>query len=283
MSIAKATLRHLLRRRWKLTLIVVVIGAAMVVMTHAYDVPGIIAESEAVRQALLESREPASEEQVAAMNRAAVVQGIFGVVNFFFSLGVVLIGMLMPEGLVANERRSGAIMLWAQHPMPLSRLYLTRYVGIQGANLGAQALFGLTAVLAALPATGFPATESGVFVRICMEGALACAISFAITAIGLRRAAFLALAYYAASGIASGALILAAEMPGAPPPALASVLDTLPFLIFPSIPLNDLVAGFESGVAWDWTATWMVLYHFALWTAVALLGLRRIERRPMKL
>ena len=57
----------------------------------------------------------------------------------------------------------------------------------------------------------------------------------------------------------------------------------LPFLLFPVGAIEEAVGGFESGVAWDWGATGMVLYHFALWTGIAWLGLRRIERWPLKL
>ncbi len=284
MSIVKATVRHLLRRKWKLILVVALFGSALVALTHAYDVAGMIEAAEAAEAALFESPEPPTDEQMEALTRGILVRAVFGVLSFFFSLGVVLIGMLMVGGVVANERRDGAIMLWAQHPMPLSRFYLTRYLGIQGANLGAQALFGITAVLAVLPASGFPATETGIFLEICVEGALACAISFAVTALGIRRAAFLALAYYAASGIASTVLTLAADIPELPETGiLAVILQVIPFLIFPTLPVNDLMAGFESGVAWNWKATGMVLYHFALWTAVAWLGLRRIEGKPLKL
>ena len=65
--------------------------------------------------------------------------------------------------------------------------------------------------------------------------------------------------------------------------AAESVGAVLPFLIFPSGVINDLVAGFGSGVAWDWGATGLVLYHLALWTGIAWLGLLRIEKRPLKL
>ena len=281
MSILKATLRHLLRRKWILTLVVVLFGTALVVLTHVYDVAGIIEARDAALEAMREDRGPPSEEQVEAMAQGAGIGVLFQVLNFFFSLGIVLVGMLMPSGVVANERRSGAIMLWAQHPMPLSRFYLQQYSGIQLTNLVAQGLFGVAAVLAVLPVGAFPATETGVFTRICLLGAMACAVSFAITALGIRRAAFLALAYYAASSLAAGIIALGAEL-GATGTA-KMILDALPFLIFPEGAIGDLVVGFESGVAWDWDATGMVLYHFALWTAIAWLGLRRIERKPLKL
>lgn len=285
MSILKATLRHLLRRKWVLILIVVFFGAALVVTTHAYDVAGIVEAQNAALEAMQEGRGPPSEEEAEemaeALGRGTGVRALFQVLNFFFSLGIVLVGMLMPSGLVANERRSGAIMLWAQHPMPLNRFYLQRYAGIQLANLTAQALFGVAAVLAVLPAGAFPATESGVFVRICLLGAMACAVSFAITALGIRRAAFLALAYYAASSLAGGIIAMGAQF-GATGTA-KMILDALPFVIFPEGAIGDFVTGFESGVAWNWNATGMVLYHFALWTAIAWLGLRRIEGKPLKL
>lgn len=281
MSILKTTLGHLLRRRWKLTLVVVLVGAAMAVVTHTWDIGQVVQEQDAAREALLRGEE-LPEGGALERARGTVIRAVFGFVSFLFALGVVLVGMLMPGGLVANERRSGTIMLWAQHPMPLTRFYLNRYLGIQAANLAAQALLGITAVLAALPPTGFPATEPGVFVEICLEGTLACAIAFAISALGLRRSAFLALAYYAASGLASGVLVVAGNV-AAPADVLTVILNTLPFLIFPSLPINEFVTGFEPGVAWDPGATGMVLYHFALWTAIAWLGLRRIVRKPLKL
>ncbi len=113
-----------------------------------------------------------------------------------------------------------------------------------------------------------------------MSGVLACAISFAVSALGIRRAAFLALAYFVVSrmvgGILGGAAALGSSV------TLEWVRAALPFLTYPSDPIEQLVAGLQSGTAWDWGATGMVLYHFALWTAIALLGLRRIERKPLK-
>lgn len=56
----------------------------------------------------------------------------------------------------------------------------------------------------------------------------------------------------------------------------------LPLLAFPMGPVNEFMTGFRSGVPWSWGAAGLVLYHFTLWTAVAWLGLRRLERRPLK-
>ena len=47
--------------------------------------------------------------------------------------------------------------------------------------------------------------------------------------------------------------------------------------------IENLVAGFEAGVAWGWGATGLTFYHFVLWTIIAWLGLYRIEKRPLKL
>ena len=281
MSILKATLRHTFRRKWKLALVVFLSGVALVALTNAYDVAGLTEEMEAVAEASRDNPGgQLSPEQLATIQGGAGMLFLFTALRLLFFFGVILVGFLMPGGLVANERQSGAIMLWAQHPMPLTRFYLHRYLGIQVANLTAQALFGITAVLAIFPRPDVPASDLGFFAQICMSGVLACAISFAVSALGIRRAAFLALAYFVVSrmvvGILGGAAALGSSV------TLEWVRAALPFLTYPSDPIEQLVAGLQSGTAWDWGATGMVLYHFALWTAIALLGLRRIERKPLK-
>ncbi len=281
MSILKATLRHTLRRKWKLPLVVFLSGVALVALTNAYDVAGLTEEMEAVAEASRDNPGgQLSPEQLATIQGGAGMLFLFTALRLLFFFGVILVGFLMPGGLVANERQSGAIMLWAQHPMPLTRFYLHRYPGIQVANLTAQALFGITAALAIFPRPDVPASDLGFFAQICMSGVLACAISFAVSALGIRRAAFLTLAYFVVSrmvgGILGGAAALGSSV------TLEWVRAALPFLTYPSDPIEQFVAGLQSGTAWDWGATGMVLYHFALWTAIALLGLRRIERKPLK-
>ncbi len=281
MSILKATLRHTFRRKWKLALVVFLSGVALVALTNAYDVAGLTEEMEAVAEASRDNPGgQLSPEQLATIQGGAGMLFLFTALRLLFFFGVILVGFLMPGGLVANERQSGAIMLWAQHPMPLTRFYLHRYLGIQVANLTAQALFGITAALALFPRPDVPASDFGFFAQICMSGVLACAISCAVSALGIRRAAFLALAYFVVSrmvvGILGGAAALGSSV------TLEWVRAALPFLTYPSDPIEQLVAGLQSGTAWDWGATGMVLYHFALWTAIALLGLRRIERKPLK-
>ncbi len=284
MTIARETLLHVLRRRWRVLLVVFLCGVALVVVSKAYDVQGILDEI----QGIAESEAPPGEEQMGGMMRGAGVLFLMGVLGFLFQVGTLMVAVLLPGGIVANERRSGAVMLWAQHPMPLTRFYLHRYLGIQGVNLAAHVLFALVVIVAVLPgndpATGVPnqlvMTDPGRFAQVLMTGALACAVSYAITALGLRRAAFFAIAYVFASSIAWSIVDPAFGL-GAPVPDW--VKDLLPFLIFPDNPIDDFVAGFASGTDWNWGATGMVVYHFALWTGAALLGLRRLERRPVML
>jgi len=109
---------------------------------------------------------------------------------------------------------------------------------------------------------------------------LACAISFAISALGIRRAALFGVVYYLPSSLVAQ-LVQASEASTSTVVELARAI--LPFVIFPLNAIDGLVGGFESGASWDWGATGMVLYHFVLWTGVAWLGLRRINRRPLPL
>ena len=280
MSLAEATLRHVLRRKWKLTLVVLLFGVGLVALTHVYDLRGIIDDLNAASEA---ARDPEwIPEDPEAFSRGTLYLGLFGAMSFFFFLGAALVGFLMPGGMVANERRSAAIMLWAQHPMPLSRFYLRRYLWLQVGNLTAQALFATVAVFAVFPPNVVPPTDLALFVRMCLVGTLACAISYAVSANGLRRAALWALAYFFLSSIA-GEFGQQAAFGAEIPRTLAVILDVLPFVIFPTGPIEEFVAGFGSGADWDWGATGLVAYHFALWTAIAWLGLRRIEGRPLKL
>ena len=55
----------------------------------------------------------------------------------------------------------------------------------------------------------------------------------------------------------------------------------VPYVLFPGQAMGDFAAGFRSG--WDWGTTGLVLYHFALWSALAWFGLRCVARRPLDL
>ena len=280
MNIIKASLRNTVRRQWKFALVVFVLGVGVVILTYAYDIAETLERIQAVGQQIESEGAEPSAEQVEIMARGAGMFALFSLLNLAFGFGTTLFAFLMPGGMVADERRSGAIMLWAQHPMPLRSFYLQRYVGIQVATFAALAIFGLTAAVAALPAGMAPTTELGGVASICLTGALACAISFAITSLGIRRAALLGLLYYLLSG-AVGSLL---ENPAlATFPAVESARAVLRFVIFPAGVIRDLVAGFGSGVAWDWGATGLAFYHLVLWTGIAWLGLLRLEKRPLKL
>lgn len=279
MSIFRATLRHLLRRKWKLPLAVFLCVVGMVLLGGAYDVAGIIKEGDAASRVLWENPESQSTELIDAMRRGQRAQRLVMGFNGFFILGLVLFGFLMPNGVVANERHSGAIMLWAQHPMPLTRFYMYRYLGMQTANLLAQALVSVAVAFTVL--TPDSVMDTYLFAQLCVHGTLGCAISFAVSALGIRRAAFLVLAYYVASNWMHGE-VLRAEIAGVTG-TLGVLHDVLPFLIFPTSAIRTLVDAFKSGVVWDWGATAIVLYHFCLWTAIAWLGLRRIDGQPLKL
>lgn len=280
MNIGKASLRNAMHRRWKFALMVFLLGAGVVVLTHAYDMTETLELIQALGlQVETEGAEP-SAEQVEVIARDAAMFALFSLLNLAFGFGTTLFAFLMPGGIVADERRSGAIMLWAQHPMPLRSFYLQRYLGIQAATFAALAIFGLTGAAAALPPGVAPATELGGVASICLTGVLACAISFAITALGIRRAALFGLLYYLLSG-AVGSLL---ENPFLAASATAeSVRAVLRFVIFPAGVISDLVAGFRSGAAWDWGAAGLAFYHFVLWTGIAWLGLQRLEKRPLKL
>ena len=279
MNIVKTSFRNAVRRKWKFALVVFLFGVAVLVLTHTYDAAGAMEGVQAVAEEMEAGTEP-SGEQAQAMMRGSAMLLLFVLLNLAFGFGTILFAFLMPGGMVAHERRSGAIMLWAQHPMPLRSFYLQRYVGIQVATFAALAIFGLTGAVADLPPGTVPATATGEVASVCLTGVLACAISFAITALGIRRAALLGLVYYWLSGVVGSLL----ENPVLGTSAVVeSARAVLPFVIFPTGVMQDLVAGFESGVAWDWGATGLALYHFVLWTGIAWLGLHRIEKRPLKL
>ncbi|MYL06740.1 MAG: hypothetical protein F4012_07995 [Gemmatimonadales bacterium] len=276
MNIIKASMLNALRRRWKLALVVLLFGVGFVVFTHAYDMT-------ALDDVLIAGTPPGAEpspEEVEAMAGRAGMFVLFALLAAGFAFGTMLLAFLMPGGMVANERRSGAIMLWAQHPMPLRSFYLRRYAGVQIATVAALAIFGLTGAVAALPPGGGSPTGLGGAVNLCLNGVLACAIAFAITALGVRRAALFGMLYFVLSGTVEGVTVTRNSETWT---AGESTGGVLPFLIFPNGVIDDFVAGVGSGAAWDWGATGLVLYHLALWTGIAWLGLLRIEKRPLEL
>ena len=279
MNIIKASIRNAVRRKWKFALVVFLCGVGLVVLTNVYQVGDAFERVGEINESIASGAEPPSDEEVREVARNAGLLFLFSALAFLFTFGTTLLAFVMPGGVVANERRSTAIMLWAQHPMPLTSFYLQRYAGIQVATVAALVIIGLTASLASFPSDFGPSGARGVPATF-LEGVLACAVSFGISALGIRRAAFFGFVYFLGSGIMG-------ELMGDAPLATSAlgkfVAAAVPFLIFPTHEIGDLADGFESGVAWDWGATGMIVYHFALWTAVAWLGLRRLDRRPVKL
>lgn len=276
MNIVKASIRNAVRRKWKFALVVFLFGVGLAVLTNAYDVVGAAERMDAA----FGGEEQPSDEQLGEVARSGALIFLFGTLGLFFAFGSILFAFLLPGGMVANERGSSAIMLWAQHPMPLTSFYMWRYVGVQAVALAAMLVFGLVAAVSVLPGETASATGVGNLVSVCLEGVLACAVSFAITAHGIRRAAFFGMVFYLASGVSSGVLPLAEQSTS----TIAGLArGVLPFVLFPVSGIDDLAGGFASEAAWEWGATGMVLYHFAVWTAIAWLGLRRMERRPLKL
>ena len=270
MTIVKVTLQQLFRRKWKLPAAVLLCGVALVAVYHAFDVNEL---REAFYEAARMEPDSRSPAQSAALTDWGRLSPFLMILDGLFLVGPLFVGLLMPGGVVANERRSGAIMLWAQHPMTLSRFYMQRHLGMQIATLAALALIGVSAVAAlTLPAGAIPSMD--LLAESCLAGLLACAISFAISALGIRRAALYGFAYCFFSNMTMSAQFRDTVLGSS---------GVMPFLIFPTGVIREFMTGFESGVPWDWGATGFVLYHFALWTAIAWLGLRRLERRPLKL
>ena len=279
MSILKASMGNAVRRKWKFALVVFLFGVGLAVLTNVYDVAGVVDRMAAMGEEVGSGATPPSEEEVGTIVRSGGLLFLFGTLALFFAFGSLLFAFLMPGGMVANERGNTAIMLWAQHPMPLTSFYMRRYLGVQTVTLAAMLVFGLVVSVAALPGEA-AVTGIGGVVSVCLDGMLACAVSFAISAHGIRRAAFFGVVFYLASGVSVEFLPLAEQLTSA---IAVLARGVLPFLLFPVGAIEEAVGGFESGVAWDWGATGMVLYHFALWTGIAWLGLRRIERWPLKL
>lgn len=279
MNIIRVSIQNAIRRKWKFALVVFLFGVGLVVVTNLYDVVGAVETRLEFVEASRNGETP-SRERVEAVQGNAGLLFLFLALQLFFTLGTTVFAFLMPGGLVANERNTTAIMLWAQHSMRLTGFYFRRYAGIQVAAAAALLIFDCTNSLASLPLEVSAPEWGGVPINF-LAGTLACAVSFGISALGIRRGALFGLAYYAASFLLEE--LSASAVPGTSVGLGGFVAIVLPFLVFPIQGTSDLVAGIGPGVDWHWGATGMVVYHFALWTVLAWLGLRRIERRPLKL
>ena len=120
MNILMVSFRNAVRRKWKFALVVLLCGVGLAVLTNVYDVAGMVGRLDAVREEMRSGDAPPSGEQMDAMARNTLPLSLFSLLTLFFTFGTMIFAFVMPGGLVANERRSAAIMLWAQHPMPLT-------------------------------------------------------------------------------------------------------------------------------------------------------------------
>ncbi len=262
MSIVKTALQEAIQRRWKLALGVFLAGALLAVCVYAFDLTAVLEEVQGAAEQVSEADpEDIPTEQLGQMARGAGLVFIVGILAFLFTLGVVILGFSMPQRLFATGEDEGGT-------------YLSRYGGVQLATLVLMLILGLTS--AARFFTGDTPFVSGLaaMVHVCLLGAAACAISFAFATFGIRHAAWLGLGYYALSWLMGGLAGVLGEL--ADIDAVGAVFQ---FVIFPAGVFRDFIRGLGPG-AWDWGATGMVAYHFALWTAIALLGLRRLARSP---
>lgn len=276
MTMLKETFRFALRTRWKLALCIFVLGVALAALSRSMEVNPFVVDI----QQWMETNAPDAStppEEMQSAGRVVMLVVLGGMLRRAFLLGAAFFGLQVVGRLVAGERASGAIMLWAQHPGSLPGFYGKRYVAMQGVNAAFQAVFALTVATAALGAGG------GVVVRAFMEpfviGLLTAALSFGLSALGIRRNAFMGLAYVFMSPLVASLFVgdLAPLTTG----AWAPVAAVAPYLLFPSAAVNDFAQGFSTG--WDWSAVGLVLYHFALWSGLAWLGLKKVARRPLKL
>ena len=161
MNIVRASFRHAVRRNWKFALVVFLFGLGLAVLTSAYDVAGTLERLRVVAEEMESAGAEPSGEQSELLARSSAMLALFALLSAAFGFGTILFGFLMPGGMVANERRSGAIMLWAQHPMPLRWFYLQRYLGVQIAALAALLVFGVTGALVVLPPESSLASSPG--------------------------------------------------------------------------------------------------------------------------
>lgn len=302
----EATFRFALRTRWKLALCVFLLGATLAALARSMDVNPYVTDASDMRE-IMEAAAPmgpagsvpgdaatatvsdsavaAAPDQAApplelqAVGRTMVLLAVSGVISLAFSLGATLFGLLVVGRMVAGERESGAVMLWAQHPGSLPGFYAKRYGALQVANVAVQLAFGLTVAAAALGPGGSAGFAMRAFMEPFATGLLAAAVSFGLSALGMRRNAFAGLAYILLSQLAGSLFVgpLAPLTTG----AWETVATIAPYVIFPGNAVTEFAAGFRSG--WNWEATGLIFYHFILWSALAWLGLRRVARRPLRL
>lgn len=289
MKMLQETFRFALRTRWKLALCVFLLGVTLAALARSMDVNPYVTDASDMR-AFLETAAPmgpagaapdeaAPPPELPAVARTIMLLAVSRVIGLAFSLGATLFGLLVVGRMVAGERESGAVMLWAQHPGSLPGFYAKRYGALQAANVAVQLAFGLTVAAAALGPGGSAGFAMRAFMEPFATGLLAGAVGFGLSALGMRRNAFAGLAYILLSQLAGTLFVgpLAPLTTG----AWETVATVAPYVIFPGNAVTEFAAGFRSG--WNWEATGLIFYHFVLWSVLAWLGLRRVARRPLRL
>ena len=277
MSLLKATVQYARRTRWKLALSVFLMGVGLAAVSRSMEVNPFLTDMQEFMEANAPDESASPEEQGAFVQvMALMVVGRF--LRFAFYMGATLFGLLVVGSLVAGERASGAVMLWGQQRGSLPAFYVKRYVALQVVNLAVQLVFGVTVAVAALAPGGNAPTALAAFVQPALLGLMGAAVSFAASALGIRRNAFAGLGYIFLS------VVIGETLGPASPLATGfweHVAAVLPYLTFPM----DAVTRFAEGIRsdWDWEATWLLFYHFALWSALGWFGLRRVARRPLRL
>ena len=191
MTMLKETFRFALRTRWKLALFIFVLGVALVTFSRSMEVNPFVTDAQQWMEA--NTPDPANPPQEMLFGRTMMLLALGSLLRSAFVLVAAFFGLQVIGRLVAGERASGAIMLWAQHPGSLPGFYGKRYVAMQGANAAFQAVFALTVATAALGAGGGVVMTA--FVEPFVIGLLTAALSFGLSALGMRRNAFTGLAF----------------------------------------------------------------------------------------
>jgi len=186
-------------------------------------------------------------------------------VSFYAVLGF---GLTVPGGLVEAERQSGLLLLWHQQPGSLMAFYLRRaLVGLAVAQMFVVPLALLGAVgdllnegrtLAELPANA---------IGLIWMGALAGAVTVAASSWGIARDSFFSLLYFLGSLTVGSLLAFEALETGDSSP--------LGVVLFPI----DTIQRITSGEVLAGSTIFLV--HILAWLAIAAVGLRRVERRPL--
>lgn len=277
MNLLQATVQYALRTRWKLALCVFLLGAALTAVSRSMEVNPFLTDMAEFVEANTPD-EPPSPGEADAFGQTMVLYMISVLLRFAFYLGAALFGLQVVGTLVAGERASGAVMLWGQHRGSLPAFYAKRYVALQAVNLAVQLVFGVTVAVAALGPGGNVSTALAAFLQPVVFGLMAGVVSFGVSAMGIRRNAFVGLGYIFLSSMI--AVILGPDAPLES--RFAEYLGAVaPYVTFPRVAITNFAEGIQSD--WDWKATWLLFYHVCLWSAVAWLGLRRVARRPLRL